>query len=253
MMINDENKKSLKAKLRGRAIYLVLGVCVLAAGLLSYSAFLTPKLTGVKTAPSTTKPEYSTYVHINERVVPEVPKTTEAQPVTDATLETAAPPEETQAVFDDAADPVEEPVEAVQITYSLPLSAKTGKDYSMGIPVFSDTMQDWRTHNGVDFAGAQGEGVRAIAAGKVTKVTNDTLYGNTVTVDHGGGVVSSISGLADEGLIPEGAEISNETVIGVVGDLPIEHADGSHIHLEIRVNGVLQDPLEVMGYAEEQE
>lgn len=255
MMINDENRKSLKTMLKGRALYLALGVAVLAAGLVSYTTLHTPRVNDLRSATAASQPEKSTYVHINERIVPELTGAPPVEDVTDATLETAAPPEETAAVFDDAADPVETEAatQKPEISFSLPLSTAMGKDYSMGVPVFSDTMHDWRTHNGVDFTGAQGEGVRAVAPGKVTKVTNDTLYGNTVTVDHGGGVVSVISGLADAGLIAEGTDVTDDTVIGVVGDLPVEHADGSHIHLEIRVDGVLQDPLEVMGYTQGEE
>ena len=123
----------------------------------------------------------------------------------------------------------------------------------MGIPVFSATMNDYRTHNGVDFTADPGTPVCAVAKGKVIRVVNDSLFGNTVTVDHGGGVVSSISGLANEGLIREGENVNNETVLGVAGEIPVEAADGSHIHLEIRVDGVLQDPLDVMGFNEETE
>ena len=41
-----------------------------------------------------------------------------------------------------------------------------------------------------------------------------------------------------------------ESVIGTLGNIPCENKDGTHIHLEIRVNGELADPLEVMGLAE---
>ena len=157
-------------------------------------------------------------------------------------------------MFDNAAEPLEPTTAApVQLTFGLPLNAKMGKDFSMGVPVFSETMKDYRTHNGVDFIAEAGAPVHPIAEGKVISVKSDELFGNTVTVDHGGGIVSAISGLAPEGLIHEGANVYNETVIGLVGARPVEAADGSHVHLEVRLNGVLQDPLAVMGYAEETE
>ncbi len=110
-------------------------------------------------------------------------------------------------------------------------------------------MGDYRTHNGVDFMTEPGESVRAIAPGTVTAVYKDALFGNCVRVDHGQGVVSTVFGLADEGLAYEGAAVDENTVIGTAGDVPVESADGSHIHLEIRVSGILRDPLEVMGYS----
>lgn len=259
MMISDENKKSFSEMFKGRAVYYALCACVLAAGIVSYTA-LGRKNPTLKPDTATVKPpETSTYVHINERVLPEettlppapAEVTLPPAPVTEP-AGTEAPAAE--AVFDNAAAPVDETeAPAAQLTFSLPLNAKMGKDFSMGVPVFSATMKDYRTHNGVDFTAQPGEPVHPIAAGKVTGVKNDPLYGNTVTVDHGGGIVSVISGLAPEGLIHEGADVYNETALGVVGELPVEAADGSHIHLEVRVNGVLQDPLQVMGYAEEAE
>ena len=37
MMINNENKKSFARMMKSRAVYVALGVCVLAAGFVSYS------------------------------------------------------------------------------------------------------------------------------------------------------------------------------------------------------------------------
>ena len=252
MMINNENKKSFARMMKGRAVYIALGVCVLAAGFVSYSVSRVSKAPlGSVTA---SEPERSTYVHINERILPgdttTLPAEVTAPYVTDPVPVTDAP--ETEAVFEDAADPVETEAPAPEdIVFSLPVQTGTGKDFSMGIPVFSATMNDYRTHNGVDFMADSGTPVCAVAKGKVTRVANDSLFGNTVTVDHGGGIVSTVSGLADAGLIREGEDVYNETVLGVVGEIPVEAADGSHIHLEIRVNGVLQDPLDVMGFNEE--
>ena len=254
MMINNENKKSFARMMKSRAVYVALGVCVLAAGFVSYSV---SKVSSIpQTGGITSEAERSTYVHINERILPgdnttppaevTVPLQTDPAPVTDAP--------QTEAVFEDAAEPVGTTAPAKEdIVFSLPVQTKTGKDFSMGIPVFSATMNDYRTHNGVDFTADPGTPVCAVAKGKVTRVVNDSLFGNTVTVDHGGGIVSTVSGLANEGLIREGENVNNETVLGVAGEIPVEAADGSHIHLEIRVDGVLQDPLDVMGFNEETE
>lgn len=249
MMINEQNKKSIKEMMKGRAVYIALSVCVLAAGVISYASIRAPK--PVTNAPGTTaRPETSTYTHINERVLPDEPSFSLPAQVSDPVPSETQPAPETQAVFDNAAEPLESTTAAAkQIVYSLPCGAKLGADFSMGVPVFSETMGDYRTHNGVDFMAEPGTPVCAVAEGKVIKVENDPLFGNTVTVDHGSGVVSRISGLANEGLIHEGADVYTETALGVVGALPVEQADGSHIHLEIRVNGALQDPLEIMGYA----
>ena len=254
MMINDENKKSVRKMLGGRALYVALCACVLAAGAVSYTAMKDKSVAPSKTN-TNTRAETTTYLLIGENTKPDTPTVKAPETVTRAPIalpELPTLPPETQAVFENEAQPLENTPEAPEpIEYSLPVSgAATGKDYSMGVPVFSATMGDYRTHNGVDFKTEPGESVRAIAAGTVVSVTKDALFGNSVRVDHGQGVVSTVSGLADEGLPYEGAEVDSDTVIGVAGDLPVESADGCHIHLELRVNGVLRDPLEVMGFSE---
>ena len=240
MMIRDDKNGFFKM-MKGRAVYLALAVCVLAAGVVSYTAVKKPSPTAEEPTAGL-RDEPSTYIHLNERILPEDPAAAETP-----AEQTDAP--EAEAVFENPVDPLETTAAAPkEIVFSLPCGGRVGMDYSMGVPVFSETMGDYRTHNGVDFLADAGQPVCAVAEGRVTKVETDVLYGNTVTVDHGGGVVSRVSGLADEGLIREGADVYPDTVLGVVGVLPAEQAEGSHIHLEIRVDGALRDPLEVMGF-----
>lgn len=265
MMINEEkNKKGLSAIMKGRAVYIALSACVLAAGVVSFTA-ARKKGFSVNTVPQT-----SAHIEITQKM-PAREKPAGSEPVSEAPAAekpTAAPvteppaaeppathpaeatsAPESAAVFDNAADPIESTTDVPkQIVYSLPLRGKLGKDFSMGVPVFSATMNDYRTHNGADFTAEAGSPVHPVAAGRVVSVKQDPLFGYTVAVDHGGGVVSYTSGLAAEGLINEGADVYEETALGEVGEVPVEAADGSHIHLEIRVNGLLQDPLAVMGY-----
>ena len=247
MMLNDENKKSMKKMMAGRALYISLGVCLLAAGAVGFSAvrnMTSPKVT----VPQTTT-EKTTYVNHSVHVFTD-PTTQLPAPV-----EYTAPADEpvTAAVFDSGNVPLEESTteqEKAAIVYSSPLSLEIGRDYSRGVPVFSPTMKDYRTHNGVDFLGMAGDTVSPIAQGEVVSVTHDPLWGYSVTVDHGGGVVSKISGLSENDLIETGTFVHENAVIGRVGTIPVEKDESPHIHLEVRVNGVLTDPLELMGLAE---
>ncbi len=234
--------------LKSNGLYFALALCLLAAGSIGYAgvsrnspslsgeSITFPELTTVPVGESNSNPKSDNKVEINidEFTVPSA-----EEPSTAAVFENTAPEKETEA---------DEPV----IFYS-PISLSIGADYSMGVPVFSATMNDYRTHNGVDFKGVKGENVRTTGRGTVVSVEKSAVWGNTVSIDHGNGIVSTISGLADEALISVGAELSEGTVIGVVGDIPIEGADEAHVHLEMRLNGELVDPLEIMGLAGEEE
>ncbi len=246
-MINDDIKANFKKMLKSNGLYFALGLGLLAAGLAGISA------TSTKT-PSATENTTSRFENI---VIPEV--TTIKQP-TGNSVEinidefTTRPSDEpsTAAVFDNNSPAVEESTEAKTVIFYSPLSIAITKDYSMGVPVFSQTMKDYRTHNGVDFTGIKGENVKTTGEGTVVSVTKDAIWGNTVTIDHHNGITSAISGLADEALVSTGTEVYTGTIIGTVGDIPIESADSPHVHLEMRVNGQLVDPLEILGLAGEE-
>lgn len=252
MMINDENKKSGKKLKTGRTVYIALGVCVFAAGIIGYMSSL--KLPDVDTdnmQPRATYEQRTEPTYRSDKVTIDMntPLTEiRAEPVKETVPSETEP--DVRAVFGNENESLTEEADTPPVKYQLPISADMGKDFSMGVPVYNSTMGDYRTHNGVDFVGKPGDAVKPIAAGRVLSVENDTVRGNVVTVDHGGGVVSTVWGLADEGLVAEGVEVVEESVIGTLGTVPCELKEGDHTHLEVRVNGALTDPLEVMGFAE---
>lgn len=145
-----------------------------------------------------------------------------------------------------------EPTERLApVSYTLPLGTDIGKDYSRGVPVYSEVMGDWRTHDGVDFNGAYGDGIKAIADGIVKEIKDEPFMGGTVVVDHGGGVVATYCGVEIDEKIKRGSIVSDSEKIGEIGFIPAESdSQFPHVHLEIRVDGELCDPLEVMGYYE---
>lgn len=248
MMINDDNKKRKSGLFSGRAIYIALGLCVLAAGIIGYtSSMKLPEVNVRETLPKVTSESRNESTYKSEKVTVDM-FVTEVPSVPDASEEPKNTEEDIRAVFGNDEESLTDTVNKPPEKYSLPLSADMGADFSMGVPVYNETMGDYRTHNGVDFVGKTGDAVKTIAPGRVIAVQNDNVKGNSVTVDHGGGVVSEIWGLADEGLVSEGDEVSENSIIGLLGVVPCETKSGEHIHLEIRINGELFDPLEIMGF-----
>ncbi|MBQ8210777.1 MAG: M23 family metallopeptidase [Clostridia bacterium] len=147
----------------------------------------------------------------------------------------------------------EEPTTAdtAPASYILPLGTDIGNDYSMGVPVYNSVMGDWRTHDGVDFNGNYGDGVKAIADGTITEIGEDAVMGSFITVNHGGGVEACYYGVTASDSIAKGMKVTQGDKIGTVGTIPGEaDADYPHIHLEIRVDGEISDPIQVMGYYE---
>ncbi len=131
--------------------------------------------------------------------------------------------------------------------FALPTASQfITKDYSDGAMVYSNTMQDWRIHNGIDFGDSRGQAVMAIHDGVVTEVKKDALWGTSVTIDHGQGVVAKYCGLSADNVPEEGCHVEKYAVIGTIDTIPIESKDGPHLHFEITVDGKTADPLKVI-------
>lgn len=135
-------------------------------------------------------------------------------------------------------------------TFILPVNGKLTKSHDAEMQVFSNTMQDYRVHLGLDICADEGAEVRAVADGTVVEVWEDDLMGQCVAISHGGDAVSVYKNLSltmPEG-IAAGAKVTAGAPIGYVGDTAmVELADESHLHFELTVAGIQVDPLDYFG------
>ncbi len=108
-------------------------------------------------------------------------------------------------------------------------------------PIVSGFGMRWgRLHAGVDIAAGTGTPIRAAAAGTVVLMSPTSGYGNYTCIAHGGGVSTCYAHQSRFGT-SSGAHVSQGQVIGAVGCTG--HCFGPHLHFEVRVNGVPQNPL----------
>jgi murein DD-endopeptidase MepM/ murein hydrolase activator NlpD len=97
-----------------------------------------------------------------------------------------------------------------------------------------------RPHEGIDVTAPMGSPIEAPAAGVVTDAGWESGYGNTVTIDHGYGVVTKFAH-ASKLLVKTGQRVSRGQRIALVGNTGL--ATGPHLHYEVHVNGRPVDPL----------
>lgn len=102
----------------------------------------------------------------------------------------------------------------------------------------------WSQHKGTDFAAPTGAPVHAIEAGVVIVAGWSDVYGNYIIIDHGGGI-SSLYGHNSQLLVGVNDTVVQDQVIAKVGSTG--WATGPHSHLEIRVNGEVQNPETYLG------
>lgn len=95
-------------------------------------------------------------------------------------------------------------------------------------------------HVGMDLKAPLKAAVAAINKGIVRKAYNDSVYGNTVIIDHGHGIFSTYLHL-DSIKASEGKNVKKGEIIGFVGQTG--YASGPHLHLSVKINSVSVDPL----------
>lgn len=135
-----------------------------------------------------------------------------------------------------------------ETVYISPLVGTVIKSHSATVPVFSNTLDAWRIHTGLDILCAGGAEVFASARGEVSGVYNDPMLGETVEITHTDNVKSYYSNLAKESIsVKVGDKVESGDLIGSVGDTTvIELADEPHLHFEIKVNSVSVNPLDYL-------
>lgn len=133
-------------------------------------------------------------------------------------------------------------------TFVMPVGEYTlGQGAALNNLVYSSTLKQWRTHNGVDFMAAAGSDVRAVTDGTVTKVENTMLEGTVVTITHADGVVTVYKSLDSTVSVESGQTVKSGDKIGTIANsMMIEQLEGPHLHLEMQVNGSYVNPMDYL-------
>ena len=161
---------------------------------------------------------------------------------TEASQPASSAPEQPEKAETSAAEAAAEPViYTVSAEFLRPVnSAEILAPYT-DIPVYSETMRDYRAHLGADYIAERGETVKAAANGIVKKAYTDMLLGNTLGIEHGG-VELYFCGLGETFLVKPGEIVFAGQDIGCITAAPYESAMEPHLHLEAIRNGEMIDP-----------
>lgn len=231
----------------GKGFYIVLFLCAAVIGVSAWT-LASGKSTVLKTDENDTMLEEP---YNEEAAVP----ATQAPAIGDSELwevpedaqEVLAEPEAPETVSEGLSQPQAVPeTEQASVApeaFIWPVVGAVEMPYSVEALLYDVTMADWRTHDGIDVAGELGQKVMAAASGKVTEVYDDDLYGTTVVIDHGGGLVSVYANLAEVPTVEVGDAVLGGETIGAIGTTALcEAGQTTHLHFAMRLNGESVDP-----------
>lgn len=110
---------------------------------------------------------------------------------------------------------------------------------------------EYKFHQGEDITASCSEVIIATKAGTAIEVVSDCTVGNTscgsgwgnhVTIDHGGGVITNYAHMATGSpTVREGDTVKQGQKIGLVGTTG--SSTGCHLHFEVKINGEYVDPM----------
>ena len=129
------------------------------------------------------------------------------------------------------------------ITFIQPVEGDIIKEFAKENLVYSNTLEEWITHLGVDIKAEKTTVVKAACDGVVRSIKNDPRYGLTVVINHDDGYQTVYSNLLTAEFVVEGENVTKGQTIGTIGNTAtFEIADESHLHFEILKDSVQVDP-----------
>ena len=130
-----------------------------------------------------------------------------------------------------------------ELEFNYPVDGDIVKDYARESLVFSETLQEWTVHNGIDIKAERTTVVKAAENGNVVAIKNDPRYGLTIIVEHEDGFKTIYANLLTTEFVEVGEEVKKGQSLGTVGNsAAFEIADEAHLHFEMMKDNEYVDP-----------
>lgn len=129
------------------------------------------------------------------------------------------------------------------LSFMAPVAGEISKDFANDTLIYSNTLEEWTTHLGIDIKAERTSIVVASEAGKIESIKTDPRYGLTITIDHGNGYKTIYSNLLTTEFVQIGETVEKGQTIATVGDTAsFEILDEPHLHFEMYINGEAVNP-----------
>lgn len=128
-------------------------------------------------------------------------------------------------------------------TFKRSVEGEVTTNFAKDTLIYSNTLQEWVTHNGIDIKADKTTIVKASADGTIKSIKNDPRFGITVVIEHVNGYSTVYANLLTAEFVKEGEQVKQGQTIGTVGNTAtFEIADEPHLHFEILKDNEYVDP-----------
>lgn len=136
-----------------------------------------------------------------------------------------------------------------EIKFTAPIKGEIIREFAPDSLVYSETLDEWVTHNGVDIKADKTSVVAAACEGTVYAIKNDPRYGLTVIVNHDDEYQTIYANLLTAEFVVQGETIQAGQTIGTVGNTAtFEISDDCHLHFEMLKDGQYINPSNYMQF-----
>lgn len=113
--------------------------------------------------------------------------------------------------------------------------------------IYISSVDEWRTHNGVDIEAEIGESVTAAGDGTI-KDAYFTSLGSCIEIEHEDGLVTVYANLNEEHIVKIGDKVKKGDVIAYIGETALgDMCDTPHLHFEVIKDGEYKNPADYLG------
>ena len=228
----------------GKGFYIALALCLVAIGSAAYIAangtFTNLGANVVSGGGTSLSSAASDGAEQTGNIVSGVTGSSSSEEASSATSSTASKTKKSSSKSSSTASKAS----TVPTFYLMPVTGTVITAYSPTTPIYNKTMDDWRTSDSVDISADLGTPVKACADGTVLDVKVDSMLGEEVIIQHGGGLQSIYANLSSKVSVKKGETVQAGTVIGAVGQTAqSEISLVPHLHFAMLKNGQAVDPL----------
>lgn len=221
------NKQSVKTFFQKQGLYVLIFLCVVAAGITALVAWPRPE--------ENVSEDSGTDVSLID-----VPSLEEemaaASPAPSSSVTPSASPSPSATATAQTGSNG-----SGSISLKKPVDGKIINSFSGDELVFFASLDMWATHNGVDIQAEKETPVVAALSGTVQDVYADESNGGVIVISHSDKVSTVYAGLGEMS-VTKGDKVNAGQQIGKIGEMPKELDLSYHLHFEYIVNGAYKDP-----------